>query len=46
MNRTVPATYKLLERAEKRFYEVGIKLGIPPPSNSRVNRSKNKSEKN
>jgi RNA polymerase sigma factor (sigma-70 family) len=30
MNRSVPATYKLLERAKKRFYEVGIKLGIPP----------------
>ncbi len=31
MNRTVPATYKLLERAEKRFMEVGIKLGMSPP---------------
>jgi RNA polymerase sigma factor (sigma-70 family) len=30
MNRSLPATYKLLERAKKRFYEKGINLGIPP----------------
>ncbi len=41
INRSVSAAYKLLERAKKRFYEVGIKLGIPP-SNNHAKRNKNK----